>query len=187
MATTADIRRSQLVDDLEDVARGNRQALKRVYESTSAKLFGICLRIVRDRQVAEDVLQEVYVKVWHRAGRFDASRASPITWLSVLARNSAIDWSRSADRRREVDDDGLAALPDDGIPADMALEQQQEMATVHRCLDSLEGPAKGAIRAAFFDGLTYIQLAEQQNVPLGTMKSWIRRGLERMRKCIDHG
>lgn len=184
---TADIRRNQLVADLEEVAGGDRRALRRVYDATSAKLFGICLRIVRDRQVAEDVLQEVYVKVWHRAGRFDATRASPITWLSVLARNSAIDWSRSVDRRREVDDDGLEAMADDGVPADLALEQQQEMATVHRCLDALEGPAKSAIRAAFFDGLTYVQLAEAQDVPLGTMKSWIRRGLERMRKCIDHG
>lgn len=184
---TADIRRDQLVLDLGEVARGDRQALKRVYEATSAKLFGVCLRIVRDRQVAEDVLQEVYVKVWHRAGRFDATRASPITWLCVLARNSAIDWSRSVTRRREVDDDGLAALPDEGMPADVAIEQQQEMAIVRRCLDALEGPAKSAIRAAFFDGLTYVQLAEQHNVPLGTMKSWIRRGLERMKKCVDHG
>lgn len=184
---TMDMRRGQLVADLEEVARGDRQALRRVYDATSAKLFGICLRIVRDRQVAEDVLQEVYVKVWHRAGRFDATRASPITWLSVLARNSAIDWSRSVDRRRETDDDGLAALADDAVPADVAIEQQQELAVVRGCLEALEGPAKNAIRAAFFDGLTYVQLAEQQNVPLGTMKSWIRRGLERMKKCIDHG
>lgn len=184
---TADLRRSQLSDDLEEVAAGDRAALRRVYDATSAKLFGICLRVVRDHAVAEDVLQEVYVKVWHRAGRFDRDRASPITWLAVLARNSAIDWLRSVERRRETSDDALAAMPDDSVPVDIELEQQQQFSEVVRCLGTLELNQQTSIRAAFFEGLTYVELAERQNVPIGTMKSWIRRGLERMRKCIHHG
>ena len=96
----ASLRRERLIADLDRVARGDERALRDVYDATSAKLFGVCLRISGDRDAAEDILQQVYLKVWDRAGRFDAERASPITWLCTIARNTAIDWRRSAPPRR---------------------------------------------------------------------------------------
>lgn len=182
--STGDAERQRLVDDLHRVARGDRAALRSVYDETSAKLFGICLRISRDRELAEDVLQDVYLKVWRRAGRFDATKASPITWLAAIARNTAIDAIRKRGRRDEVSDDVLADFVDDTPRADVLVEQGQERARVVDCLDTLEGEQKRSIREAFFGGLTYAELAERRGVPLGTMKSWIRRGLSRMKECL---
>ena len=127
-----DATRSQLAAALARVAGGDRAALRMIYEDTSAKLFGVCLRILKDRSEAEDVLQDVYVTVWRKAATFDPGRASPITWMVAIARNRAID-----------------------------------------------------IRAAFLDGATYEELAARLNVPLGTMKSWIRRGLLKLRACLE--
>lgn len=182
--STGDTDRQRLVDDLQRVARGDRAALQSVYDRTSAKLFGICLRISRDRELAEDVLQDVYLKVWHRAGRFDAAKASPITWLAAIARNTAIDAIRKRGRRDEVSDDILADFEDDTPRADALVEQGQDRARVVACLDALDGEQKRSIREAFFGGFTYSEMAERRGVPLGTMKSWIRRGLARMKECL---
>ncbi|TXC68115.1 sigma-70 family RNA polymerase sigma factor [Sphingorhabdus soli] len=183
-SSTGDSDRQRLVEALEQVARGDRAALRSVYDATSAKLFGICLRISRDRELAEDVLQDVYVKVWRRAGRFDPAKASPITWLAAIARNTAIDAIRKRGRRDEVSDDVLADFEDSAPRADALVEQGQDSARVVDCLDTLEGEQKRSIREAFFGGFTYSELADRRGVPLGTMKSWIRRGLARMKECL---
>lgn len=183
-SSTGDSDRQRLVEALEQVARGDRTALRSVYDATSAKLFGICLRISRDRELAEDVLQDVYVKVWRRAGRFDPAKASPITWLAAIARNTAIDAIRKRGRRDEVSDDVLADFEDSAPRADALVEQGQDSARVVDCLDTLEGEQKRSIREAFFGGFTYSELADRRGVPLGTMKSWIRRGLARMKECL---
>ncbi len=183
-SSTGDSDRQRLVEALEQVARGDRAALRSVYDATSAKLFGICLRISRDRELAEDVLQDVYVKVWRRAGRFDPAKASPITWLAAIARNTAIDAIRKRGRRDEVSDDVLADFEDSAPRADALVEQRQDSARVVDCLDTLEGEQKRSIREAFFGGFTYSELADRRGVPLGTMKSWIRRGLARMKECL---
>jgi RNA polymerase sigma factor (sigma-70 family) len=184
----ADVRRSQIVALLSRVGGGDRGALRELYDRTSAKLFGICLRICADKEGAEDVLQEVYLSVWSRAAGYDPERSSPITWLATIARNRAIDWKRS---RRHVD----AALPvdaasdvRDGAPSatDM-IDDAQTAARLHTCLDTLEQHAGAAIREAYFGGFSYAELAAQQSVPLGTMKSWIRRGLDRLKRCLSDG
>ncbi len=182
--STGDSERQRLVEALGQVAHGDRAALRSVYDATSAKLFGICLRISRDRALAEDVLQDVYVKVWRRAGRFDPAKASPITWLAAIARNTAIDAIRKRGRRDEVSDDVLADFEDSAPRADALVEQRQDRARVVDCLDTLEGEQKRSIREAFFGGFTYSELADRRGVPLGTMKSWIRRGLARMKECL---
>ncbi len=173
-----------LADALGAVARGDRGALKTVYALTSAKLFGICLRISRDRGTAEDVLQEVYLKVWRRAGRFDADRASPISWLAAIARNASIDAIRRRGRGTEVSDEMLAEFADDAPHADALIEADEERAMVGACLDRLDGDQRDAIREAFYGGFSYSELADRRGVPLGTMKSWIRRGLIKMKECI---
>ncbi|HTG38303.1 sigma-70 family RNA polymerase sigma factor [Sphingomonas sp.] len=182
--TGAEAARGRLSDDLALVGSGDRAALARVYDRTSAKLFGIVLRVLHDREAAEDVLQEVYLKIWKRAASFDRDRASPITWMATIARNSAIDIRRARDRRAE-DPDTLIQLASDDVASDEMIRGHDERMQLAACMGELEEHQRQFIRSAFFDGFTYAELAERATVPLGTMKSWIRRGLERLRRCID--
>ncbi len=178
--------RQRLSAALQQVAQGDQAALRQVYDLTSAKLFGVCLRILGDRSEAEDVLQDIYLTVWRRAGAFDPARGvSPITWLAALARNRAIDRLRASKGHlnRPLE---LAAETRDPTPlASETLQQRQDSRGLADCLGELEADHAGYIRAAFFDGHTYVALAEAANVPLGTMKSWIRRALMRLRDCLD--
>ena len=183
----AEENRSQLVAALARVAGGDRAALQIVYQDTSAKLFGVCLRILNDRSEAEDVLQEVYVTVWRKAASFDPARASPITWLVAIARNRSIDRLRATAGGRRMDpiDDAAQAVRDPAAAAVELVEAAQESSRLSLCLEQLESRQSIAIRSAFLDGNTYEELAERMKVPLGTMKSWIRRGLLKLRDCLE--
>ncbi len=184
--TSADANRARLTAALGDVARGDRAALRLVYDLTSAKLFGVCLRICQDRDIAADIVQESYLKIWQRAGRFDPAKASPITWLCAIARNSAIDWCR-ANRVVVTQVEDAADIADDRPTAPEVIEAEQSQARISQCLEELGGNPAEAIRSAFFGGYTYAQLAQRMNVPLGTMKSWVRRGLAQLKACIGDG
>jgi RNA polymerase sigma factor (sigma-70 family) len=182
----SEIRRIELAAALTRAGARDRQALRFVYEATSAKLFGVLLRILKDRSEAEDVLQEVYLTVWQKGGSYDSSRASPISWLVAIARNRAIDRLRSGSQLRRAAPIEDAAEVEDLAPlASEMLEDEGEKRRLTGCLDELEVRQSEAIRAAFMDGFTYDQLAEKANVPLGTMKSWIRRGLMRLKDCLQ--
>jgi RNA polymerase sigma-70 factor (ECF subfamily) len=185
-AMDSEARRKQLAAAIRRVAGGDRAALRLVYDATAAKLFGVCLRILKDRSEAEDVLQDVYLNIWRKAAAFDETRASPITWLVAIARNRAIDRLRARGAARLSEPvEAAEAVPDPGPLAAEALEIAQEHERLYGCLDELEARASQAIRAAFLDGLTYEALAEREGVPLGTMKSWIRRGLAKLRECLE--
>jgi RNA polymerase sigma factor (sigma-70 family) len=181
-----DAARKQLVAALARIAGGDRGALQLLYRDTSAKLFAVCVRILRDEGEAEDVLQDVYTTVWQRAGTFDPARASPITWLVAIARNRSIDRLRAgamAARTRTIDE---AADISDKTPNALArIESLQEERRLTDCLGELEPSHAVAVRSAFLDGMTYDELARRMNVPLGTMKSWIRRSLLRLRECLE--
>ena len=182
----ADENRSQLVAALARVAGGDQAALQLISQDTSAKLFGVCVRILNDKSEAEDVLQEVYLTVWRRAATFDPARASPITWLVAIARNRSIDRLRSVAGRSRMAPIESAENVHDPAPAALdlvhAAQQSSRLAT---CLGELEQRQSSAIRAAFMEGNTYEELAERMRVPLGTMKSWIRRGLLKLRDCLE--
>lgn len=174
----------ELVPLMQAVAAGDRNALADLYGRTSPKLYGICVRLLGSEPEAEDVLQDVYLTVWNKAGSFDREKASPITWLAILARNKAIDRLR----RHRVPTTTLDDAPDlaDEAPSVLeVLEQDEDQRRLSSCLDELDEQQRASIRAAFLDGATYPQLAERENVPLGTMKSWIRRGLLRLRGCLQ--
>lgn len=176
----------RLVACLQAVAAGDRAAFEQLYRSTSSKLLGVCMRVLPDREEAEDVLQEVYVTVWRKAAQFDASRASPITWLAMIARNRAIDRLRASpsgvrsapvELAEEVADPG--ASPQDGA------ESSAENARLGQCLEKLDSQRRSLVRTAFFEGVTYEELASRIGSPLGTVKSWIRRSLLQLRACLE--
>jgi RNA polymerase sigma factor (sigma-70 family) len=182
----ADATRSQLAAALVRVASGDRAALRLVYRDTSAKLFGVLLRILNDRSEAEDVLQDVYVTVWRKAAAFDPGRASPITWMVAIARNRAIDRLRASAISRRMEPIEAADAVSDPAPAAVErVELAQQHQRLAGCLEELEPRHSTAIRAAFLDGATYEELATRMSVPLGTMKSWIRRGLLKLRACLE--
>ena len=183
--TTDPTARAELVEALVATGREDRAAFRTLYRLTSAKLFGVCLRICQDRSAAEDVLSDVYLLIWRRAGAYEPGRASPITWLATIARNRAIDWRRSTAARPSASLDDAPDVADDQPSAVDQLLRSEEDGRLHLCLDQLDDRQRGAIRTAFFDGLTYAELAERDSVPLGTMKSWVRRGLLRLKDCLD--
>lgn len=188
MDRSADTGTKQSSEDLNRLLaaldRGDRGALQDLYRRTSSKLYGICLRVTGDEAEAQDVLQDVFTTVWKKAGQFDPARASAITWLGVLTRNKAIDRLR---RRREPSAqlDQISNLGSDEPSQLQVLEQSEDARRLRDCLDELDERARTMIRAAFFDGATYPELAEREDVPLPTMKSWIRRGLQRLRGCME--
>ena len=177
--------RARLTEALVATGTEDHAAFGTVYTLTSAKLFGICLRICGDRQAAEDVLHEVYLTVWKRAGGYEPGRASPISWLATIARNRAIDWQRAKGVRRSAPLDEIDEIVDASPSAPEMIIRDQAERALHLCLDALDDRQRLAIRTAFFDGLTYAELAERGEVPLGTVKSWIRRGLLRLKECLD--
>tara|TARA_R110001599_G_scaffold29407_1_gene100436 strand:+ start:10645 stop:11226 length:582 start_codon:yes stop_codon:yes gene_type:complete len=179
--------RDSLLEVMARVADGDRAALEKLYELTSSKLFGVCLRICGDRSAAEDVLQEVYIKAWHRADQYQAGTYSPISWLAVIARNASIDWLRKNGRQNYDDEAVIEIIADDAPSGDTVIEEKQQKARIMDCLEQLDEEQNWPIRSAFFGGFTYSQLAKQIEVPLSTMKSRIRRGLMSLKKCLEDG
>ena len=180
--------RQKLQDALLAVAQRDEAALREVYRATAAKLFGICLRVLHDEAEAEDVLQDVYVTVWNKAGTYDPARASPVTWLATIARNRAIDRLRSAAVRpgrtaRPLDD--ALQVADPAISAEAVLSRDEDHQRLKGCLEGLDPRHAGLIRQAFFGGLSYSDLAEAAGRPLGTVKTWIRRGLMTLKVCLE--
>lgn len=173
-----------LGDLLRAVAQGDNRSFERLYRSTSPKLFGICLRVLPQRAEAEEVLQEVFVTIWRKAAQFDATRASAMTWLAMMARNKAIDRLRSNASERShlpLDTDEPEVAP----AAHHAAEGAEDRHRLDACLDELETPRRALIRTAFFEGATYEELAARSGNPLGTVKSWIRRGLLKLKACLE--
>lgn len=178
--------REALVSAISKVAKGDRTALREVYDRTSAKLFGLCVRILGDTNEAEDTMQEIYLTVWQRAGSFDPARSSPITWLTVIARSRAIDRLRSSGRSRSVlPIENASEVRDPSPDAVTLLEAGQDASRLNGCVEELDQREAQAIREAFFGGMSYPQLAERAGVPVGTMKSWIRRSLIKLRECFE--
>lgn len=183
-SASSDTEQLRLISALAAVAKGRDSGLEELYGLTSAKLFGICLRICRNREAAEDVLNEVYLNVWRRAESYDPTRSKPMTWLCTVARNRSIDWVRSNGRPMESED-VLQTIPSGDKGADDRIVEQQERHRLHDCLEALRSEQRDAIRTAFYEGVSYSDLADRQKVPLGTMKTWVRRGLMKLKACLN--
>ena len=170
-----------LVAWLDRAAAGDVLAFRSLYDATSPKLFGIVLRILHERGEAEDVLQEVYTTVWRKAAEFDSARASPITWMATIARNRAIDRLRARNSRPASPLEAAAEVRDERPNAEATMVSDDDARRLNRALDQLDARHAAAIRSTYFEGLTYEALAVREGVPVGTLKSWVRRGLIRMK------
>jgi RNA polymerase sigma factor (sigma-70 family) len=183
---------------LSRASLGDRAAFATLYERTSSHLFAVVLRINRDRAQAEDILQEVYVNVWRAASSFDAAQSQPLTWLTSIARNRAIDSLRrgqtqpqlrtvspSIDGRDSEDDDVYDTVADDAPgPLDL-LSRAAEARALAACMDKLSALQRQSVALAFYQGLSHAEVAEQLRQPLGTVKSWVRRALMTLKSCLQ--
>ncbi|WCE03789.1 sigma-70 family RNA polymerase sigma factor [Pseudoxanthomonas sp. JBR18] len=182
--------RSRAADEADQLllatARGDGVAFERLYRMTSPRLFAVCMRLLSQRSEAEDVLQEVYSNVWRKAGQFDPAKASGLTWMAMMARNRAIDHLRASRMERGAIPIDLGPELVDGAPrADQVTEAAQDAHGLDVCLEELEPRRRLLVRTAFFEGSTYEELATRSGTPLGTVKSWIRRSLAKLKACLE--
>lgn len=177
---------AQLQGLLAACALNDRQAFSRLYEMTSAKLYAVVLRILTRDEWAQDCLQEAYIKVWNRAESYRPQLASPMTWMATIARNQALDLLRRRHREvREADtEDFPEEVDQDPLPQEK-LQQTDEGRRLNRCLEQLKSQQRQIIALAYFKGLTHDELAARTDTPLGTVKTWIRRGLEQLKRCLE--
>jgi RNA polymerase sigma-70 factor, ECF subfamily len=180
-----DARRARLNDALLRTGQGDRSAFEALYLATSAKLFGVCLRIFPNRHEAEEALQDAYLTIWNRASSFQSGRASPISWLVAVTRNRAIDRLRAAGKAVYVAVDEANEVADTAPRADAQMFAASEDKILHGCIEGLEERDAHFIRSAFLGGATYAQLADAESAPLATVKSRIRRALIKLRACIE--
>lgn len=177
----------QLAALLARCALSDQAAFAALYRATSAKLFAVTVRITRRRDWAEEVLQESFVKIWHHAGNYDASKSAPMTWMTAIVRNRSLDWLRRPRAVQSTDEVEalLANTPDDRPGPDELAAMAAEAGQLHRCLEQLGTDQRQSIMLAFFHGLSHGELAQAMGKPLGTVKTWVRRGMDKLKKCIE--
>ncbi|MEM1044609.1 MAG: sigma-70 family RNA polymerase sigma factor [Pseudomonadota bacterium] len=169
---------------LSRIALRDRAAFDSLYDLTSAKLFGVVFRLLRERTDAEDALQDIYVKIWHRADRYSVSEASAMSWMIAIARNHAIDRLR-ARRRGHGPIDEATEIADAAPSPEANAVAGSERARIDTCLDRLEADRAQAVRGAYLDGRSYQELADRHEVPINTMRTWLRRSLKKLRECLE--
>ncbi len=170
---------------LAKVALQDRIAFRQLYSSTSSKLFGVLLRILVNRAEAEDALQEVFTRVWLRAGRFDPEKGRAMTWLISVARNHAIDRLRTRVEPTAVIGDEADALMDAAPGAEAKLVAKDQARRIVDCMAALDADRAKAVQGAYLGGLSYVDLAQKFDVPLNTMRTWLRRSLLQLKECLE--
>jgi RNA polymerase sigma-70 factor (ECF subfamily) len=166
------------------VAKGDRSAFERLYVATRAKLYGVLLRILGRPELAEEVMQEIYLKVWKMAHQFDPTRASPITWMVAMARNRAIDIVRKRGEVSIEDEPDAMNVPAE-TPAPLARrEMTEELKRLLSCLGKLDPEKQRIVLLAYYSGWSRDQLAQKLDIPVNTIKTWLRRSLIEIRECM---
>ncbi|MFK7831042.1 MAG: sigma-70 family RNA polymerase sigma factor [Congregibacter sp.] len=173
-----------LVTLMARVSMGDRSAFKILYEETAPNIMGLLGSMLRQKDLAEDLLQDTFVKVWHRASDYHPERGQVTTWIASIARYAAIDTLR-ASKLRPSSDIPMETLSDSAAETLELLASQSDQERLYYCMDVLSAEQKQSISLAFFRGYTHDQLAEQLDTPLGTVKAWIRRGLLKLRECLE--
>lgn len=169
---------------LRATARGDAVAFRALYDETAAQLFGVAVRILNRRDKAEEALQDAFINIWRRAADWQPERGSARTWLTSIVHHRAVDLVRREGRLIQLDDDH-AEQSDPGPDAIAQVGAVEDRRRLENCMSNLDPRAQQAIRLAYWHGLTHEQLAIRLAVPVGTIKSWVRRGLIRLRGCLD--
>jgi RNA polymerase sigma-70 factor (ECF subfamily) len=170
-------------------ARGDRQALQQLYERESRYLMGVALRIVRQRQQAEDVLHDAFISIWQRAESFNPARGEGRGWVYSVVRNAALNMVRSGARQVDVSEDAAEAIDDQAALAAYAsagdpFELRADLGRLDNCLQGLEPARRDCILYAYVEGCSHGEIAERLQTPLGTVKAWIQRGMRALRECM---
>jgi len=174
----------QLEDLIARTALGDRAAFSALYDATAPKLMAVAGRVLKDNALAEDCVQDTFMKVWRNAERYAVTGHSPMTWLITITRNTAIDRLRSL--RPAADVDALAeSLPSRAGTGESHAIAASEAARIAACLDELEADRRAAVRGAYLDGQSYADLARLHDVPLNTIRTWLRRSLIRLKDCLN--
>jgi len=179
----------ELMALIDRVARRDEPALKALYDQTSGKLYGLALRVVRNNEWAEDALQETFLQIWRTAPDYRASLSPPMAWLGLIVRSRSLDLLRRRKAEREHLTDEIDEAMADTLegnspnPMDTSLASQQAWA-LHQCLGRLENRQREVVSLAYLRDLSHGELAQQLKLPLGTVKTWIRRGLDHLRQCM---
>lgn len=176
----------QLAELLAQCAHKNQNSFNRLYQLTAAKLYGVALRILRRQDWAEEVLQECYINIWNHAGDYAMAKSAPLTWMTSIVRNRCLDWLRrpQTEATGEQYDVAVEAWQDDAPGPMEQLAASSDAAALARCMQQLEAKQRQCIMLAFFNGLSHSELATHMKQPLGTVKTWVRRGLERLKGCL---
>ncbi|VXB74752.1 sigma-70 family RNA polymerase sigma factor [Massilia sp. 9I] len=173
---------------LAGCARGDQHALRRIYDRDGRRLLGVALRIVRHRQIAEDVLHDAFLNIWTRAASFDPARGAGRGWIYSVVRNQALSLVRGGEREIAVDDEVLEDLAADGAAhaggVDETIALRQDIGRLHDCLVGLDPAKRRSILYAYLDGCSHSEIAQRLSSPLGTVKAWIKRGLTALRECM---
>ncbi|MBD3671359.1 MAG: sigma-70 family RNA polymerase sigma factor [Gammaproteobacteria bacterium] len=163
-------------------ARGDEKAFERLYQRTSANLYAVCLRILKNEGLAQECLQEAYIKVWNHAARYQPERAQATTWMTTITRNLAVDTLRRSGKMAYAGEFEFENLSDESAEEDMFHSSDGRL--LQRCLEELREQQRQAVMHAYYDGMTHGELAAHLDVPLGTVKTWIRRALEQLKQCL---
>ncbi len=174
---------------LARVALRDRAAFEQVYRATSGHLLSVAFRILNQRERAEEILQEAFINVWHNAGSFNASVASPMTWLINIVRNKAIDALRSGKTERgstvELDDEAMQIAADESQQPLRLLDESLRKLKIDACMAALSAQQRQALALAYYRGMVHTEIAESIGAPLGTVKAWVRRGLDKLKGCLE--
>jgi RNA polymerase sigma-70 factor (ECF subfamily) len=176
---------ARLAELLARTALADRAAFEALYAATRAKLFAVSLRIVRERPLAEEALQDSFVSIWNRASGYAPAKSAPLTWMTAIVRNRSLDIVRRSREEPDIDDTLAANLADEAPTPDRAVQARVAHHTLRDCLEELEAEQRQSIALAFFHGLTHSELAAHLRRPLGTVKTHVRRGLIRLRECLE--
>jgi RNA polymerase sigma factor (sigma-70 family) len=177
----------EFISLLSATAQGDRLAFAELYQQTAGKLYAISLQMLRRRDLAEEAVQEAYVRIWHNAGDYQQEKGSVLTWMISIVRYRALDILRAAKVRREKGNAFLVVEEeeDDETTPEQELYKMRHRVRIDKCMDRLDEPQRQAIELAYFRGLTHMEVCDEMETPLGTIKTWIRRGLERLKNCLQ--
>lgn len=176
---------NELVGYLARMARGDRTAFSRLYDETAPRLYALAMRICRAQALAEDVLQDSFVRIWRKADQFQPELGHPLAWMTTIVRRQAIDAIRHRGREVHLEGEKLHAQIERTDDLFQRLRRTDDARAIRACLDALEPAQRACILVAYYEGCAHPEVAERLGLPLGTAKSHIRRGLQRLKRCLE--